>query len=211
LAFWEDFMTIDIAAADALLSTTRAVRKRLDFTRPVPRQVIMDCIKLSQQAPTASNGQTWRWVVVDDAGKRKQIADLYRAGAGSMLADSRKAAVAAGEVQTANVYGLAEHLHEVPVHVIPFLTGRPYPGFEGAFFASIYPAVWSFQLALRPRGLGTVLTTLTMIKEKEIAELLGVPADMTQCGLLPVAYTIGDDFKPAKRPEPETIVHWNGW
>jgi nitroreductase len=186
-------MTIDLAAADALLSTTRAVRKRLDFTRPVPRDVVLDCIRLSQQAPTASNGQTWRWVVVDDADKRR----------------------AKGEEQTARVYGsaeyLADHLHEVPVHVIPCLVGRPYPGFEGAFFASIYPAVWSFQLALRPRGLGTCLTTLLMMKEKEAAALLGIPDDVTQCGLLPVAYTIGDDFKPAQRPSADSIVHWNAW
>ena len=164
----------------------------------------MDCIRLAQQAPTASNSQTWRWVVVDDAGLRAKIADLYREAAGAQ-----------GEAQTERVYGsaeyLAEHLHEVPVHVIPYLTGRPYQGFEGAFFASIYPAVWSFQLALRPRGLGTVLTTLSMMKEKEISQLLGVPEDMTQCGLLPVAYTIGTDFKPAQRPDVETITHWNGW
>jgi nitroreductase len=208
-------MSIDLATADALLSTTRAVRKRLDFTRPVSRQVILDCIALSQQAPTASNGQTWRWVVVDDAATRAKIADLYREAAGTMLSDAKKAAHEHGEAQTERVYGsaeyLADHLHEVPVHVIPYLVGRPYTGFEGAYFASIYPAVWSFQLALRPRGLGTCLTTLTMMKEKEIASLLGVPDDMTQCGLLPVAYTIGSDFKPAQRPSADSIVHWNGW
>jgi nitroreductase len=208
-------MTIDLAAADALLSTTRAVRKRLDFTRPVPREVILDCIRLSQQAPTASNSQTWRWLVVDDAEKRKQIAELYRAAAGSMLSDARKAAHDQGEAQTARVYGsaeyLADHLHEVPVHVIPCFLGRPYPGHEGASYASIYPAVWSFQLALRPRGLGTVLTTLSMMKQPEIAALLGIPDNVTQCGLLPVAYTIGTDFKPAQRPDVNSIVHWNGW
>jgi nitroreductase len=211
----EDFMSIDLAAADALLSTTRAVRKRLDFSRPVPRDVILDCIRLSQQAPTASNSQTWRWVVVDDKDKRAKIAEIYRSAAGSMLSDARKAAHDQGQVQTARVYGsaeyLAEHLHEVPVHVIPCFLGRPYQGFEGASYASIYPAVWSFQLALRPRGLGTCLTTLTMMKEKEMQELLGIPADVTQCGLLPVAYTIGTDFKPADRPAVQTITHWNGW
>ena len=208
-------MTIDLAAADALLSTTRAVRKRLDFNRPVPRQVILDCIRLSQQAPTASNSQTWRWIVVDDADKRRRIAELYREAAGSMLSDARQAATEQGQARTARVYGsaeyLADHLHEVPVHVIPCLTGKPYPGHEGAFFASIYPAVWSFQLALRPRGLGTALTTLLTLREKEVAPLLAIPDDVTQCGLLPVAYTIGTDFKPAERPSPESITHWNGW
>ena len=208
-------MTINLAAADELLSTTRAVRKRLDFTRPVPRDVILDCIRLSQQAPTASNSQTWRWVVVDDAKKRQRIAELYREAAGSMLVDAKNNATAQGEEQTARVYGsaeyLADHLHEVPVHVIPCLMGRPYAGFEGAYFASIYPAVWSFQLALRARGLGTALTTLLMMKEKEAASLLGIPDDVTQCGLLPVAYTIGADFKPAQRPGADSITHWNAW
>jgi nitroreductase len=208
-------MAIDLASADELLSTTRAVRRRLDFTRPVPREVILECIKLSQQAPTASNSQTWRWVIVDDAAKRGQLAKLYREAAGSMLSDAKSAAEARGEAQTARVYGgaeyLADHLQEAPVHVIPCLLGRPYPGFEGAYFASIYPAVWSFQLALRARGLGSCLTTLSMMKEKEVAELLGMPTDVTQCGLLPVAYTLGTDFKPAERPDPESIVHWNGW
>jgi nitroreductase len=208
-------MTINLASADALLSTTRAVRKRLDFTRPVPREVILECIRLAQQAPTASNSQTWRWVVVDDAEKRRELAEIYRSAAGSMLSDARKAAIERGEAQTARVYGsaeyLADHLHEAPVHVIPCLLGRPYPGFEGAYFASIYPAAWSFQLALRARGLGTCLTTLTMMKEKEVGALLGIPEDVTQCALLPVAYTIGTDFKPAARPAVETIVHWNAW
>src|SRR5579859_5573599 len=98
-------MTIDLAVADELLSTTRAVRKRLDLTRSVPRQVILDCIKLSQQAPTASNSQTWRWIVIDDAEKRRQVAELYRAAAGTMLSDARQAAAAQGEEQTARVYG----------------------------------------------------------------------------------------------------------
>lgn len=208
-------MTIDLAAADALLSTTRAVRKRLDFSRPVPRQVILDCIRLSQQAPTASNSQTWRWIVVDDVDKRRRIAELYREAAGPALSAAKTAAAGQGQEQTARVYNsaeyLANHLHEVPVHVIPCLTGKPYPGHEGSFFASIYPAVWSFQLALRPRGLGTTLTTLLALREKEIARLLGIPEDVTQCALLPVAYTIGTDFKPADRPGPETITSWNGW
>ena len=208
-------MTIQLASADELLSTTRAVRKRLDFSRPVPREVVLDCIRLSQQAPTASNSQTWHWIVVDDADKRRRIAELYREAAGSMLSDAKKAAGEQGQKQTERVYGsaeyLADHLHEVPVHVIPCLMGKPYPGHEGAFFASIYPAVWSFQLALRPRGLGTALTTLLTIKAKETSSLLGIPEDVTHCALLPVAYTKGTDFKPAERPGPETITHWNGW
>ena len=152
-------MTLDISTCDELLATTRAVRKRLDLTRPVPREVIEACLELAVQAPTGSNSQTWRWLVVDDADKRQALADLYRRGGEAYL-------TAAGETatgQTARVFEsalyLMEHLHEVPVHVIPCLEGRPREGASvtqlGGYYASIYPAVWNFQLALRARGLGS--------------------------------------------------------
>jgi nitroreductase len=211
-------MTIDLECADELLSTTRAVRKRLDFTRPAPREVILDCIRLSQQAPTGSNQQTWRWLVVTDPAKRRALADLYRGAAGVYFPVAQQRAQAAGQAQTARVYDsaqyLAEHLHEAPAHVIPCLLGRPPEGggaIAGGFFASIYPAVWSFNLALRARGLGTVLTTLHLLREKEAAEILGIPDTVTQAALLPVAYTIGDKFSPTKRPPPETITYWDRW
>jgi nitroreductase len=211
----EIYMAINVTTADELLSTTRAVRKRLDFSRLVPRQVILDCVRVSQQAPTGGNGQAWRWIVVEEACKRHRLAELYRAGAGSYLSQSREAALQRGDEQTGRVYEsaqfLADHLHEVPVHVIPCQKGTPYPGHEGSFYASIYPAVWSFQLALRARGLGTVLTTLLAAQSKETAQVLGIPEDVTICALLPVAYTIGADFKAVARPDPATIVHWNGW
>jgi nitroreductase len=205
-------MPIDRAMADYLLTTTRAVRKRLDLTRPVPREVIVDCIRISQQAPTASNSQTWSWVVVDDAPARRALAKIYQGIIGDAF---EKAGTASRSAQTARVYDsakyLCEHLHEVPVHVIPCIGGRESIIQEEAFFASIYPAVWSFQLALRARGLGSVLTTAHLFKADEVAKLLGIPAGMRQAALLPVAYTMGEDFKPAARPAPESIIHWNGW
>jgi nitroreductase len=211
-------MPIDLESADELLSTTRAVRKRLDLTRPVPRGVILDCVRLAQQAPTGSNQQNWRWLVVTDPAKRQALADLYRGVAASYFHVARERAQAGGQAQTARVYDsaqyLADHLHEVPAHVIPCLIGRPPEGggaVGGGFFASIYPAVWSFNLALRARGLGTVLTTLHLVREKEAAEILGIPAGVTQAALLPVAYTIGDKFRPSERPAPETITYWDRW
>lgn len=208
-------MTLDIDSCDELLATTRAVRRRLDLTRPVPREVIEACLELAVQAPTGSNSQTWRWLVVDDADKRQALADLYRRGGEAYL-------TAAGETasgQTARVFRsalyLMEHLHEVPVHVIPCLYGRPRDGASvtqlGGYFASIYPAVWSFQLALRARGLGSCLTTLHLGFEKEAAEILGIPDDVVQTALLPVAYTLGTDFKRAARPPVASITHWNNW
>jgi nitroreductase len=212
-----DAAPFDLAITDRLLSTTRAVRRRLDLERPVERQVILDCVALSQQAPTASNTQNWRWVVVTDPEKRAAIADVYRKGAPAIA--SARAATPDEDRQTQRVYDsagyLIEHLHRVPVFVIPCLLGRlpaaaPH-GLLAASYGSIFGAMWSFQLALRSRGLGTVLTTLHLFHEAEVAEVLGIPEDAVQCALLPVAYTKGTDFKPARRPAPEEVTFWNGW
>ena len=209
-------MDFDIAMTDALLSTTRAVRKRLDLERPVPRAIIDECLELAVQAPTGSNSQTWRWVVVEDAGKRQALADLYRKGAEPYLSGASESA---GDAQTQRVFDsamyLMDRLQDVPVHVIPCVAGRPEANAPvtmlGGLFGSIFPAVWSFQLALRARGLGSTLTTLHLMEEKAAAELLGIPDNVMQIALLPVAYTKGTDFKPAKRPPVAKITHWNRW
>ncbi len=209
-------MDFDIAMTDELLATTRAVRKRLDLDKPVPREVINECLELAVQAPTGSNSQTWRWLVVEDADKRRALADLYRKGGEAYLS---AAGEQAADDQTKRVFGsavyLMEHLHEVPVHVIPCVQGRPGPETPmvmlGGLFGSIFPAVWSFQLALRSRGLGSALTTLHLIHEKEAAEILGIPDDVMQVALLPVAYTLGTDFKRAERPPVADITHWDTW
>jgi nitroreductase len=211
-------VTIDRQAADELLTTTRAVRKRLDLTRPVPRELILDCIRISQQAPTASNTQKWRWLVVTDPAKRQALAELYRGAMAGFFVSAGAQAMSSGDVQTARVYDsasyLADHLHEVPALVIPCLLERPPLDILAAtasYFASIYPAVWSFSLAARARGLGSVLTTIHLLREREAAELLGIPEDVTQLAMLPVAYAIGDSFKPADRPPPESITSFDQW
>ena len=209
-------MDFDIAMTDELLATTRAVRKRLDLDKPVPREVINECLELAVQAPTGSNSQSWRWLVVEDADKRRALADLYRKGGEAYLSSAGEQAA---DDQTKRVFGsavyLMEHLHEVPVHVIPCVQGRPGPETPmvmlGGLFGSIFPAVWSFQLALRSRGLGSALTTLHLIHEKEAAEILGIPDDVMQVALLPVAYTLGTDFKRAERPPIADITHWDTW
>lgn len=203
------------AATDRILTTTRAVRKRLDLARPVPREVVLACLRLAIQAPTGGNAQGWRWVVVDDAERRAALAALYRKRAKAGLDTYR--ALAPGRsnpVLDSSAY-LSEHLHEVPVFVIPCLLGRlgESPSNEDAagFFGSILPAVWSFQLALRSRGLGSVFTTWHLAHEREAGELLGIPDTVTQAALIPVAYTKGTDFKPAARRPVEQITYWNGW
>ena len=206
---------MDIASVDELLTTTRAVRKRLDLTRPVDRDVILECVRLAMQAPTASNAQDWRWLVITDADKRAAIADIYRGIGAEYLA---QAAATAPDPQTQRVYrsalGLTETLAKVPVHVIPCLERR-FDGREklvaASAWASIIPAGWSFLLALRSRGLGSVWTTMHLAKEREVGELLGIPPTVTQAALFPVAYTIGTDFQPAVRPPAETITYWNTW
>jgi nitroreductase len=208
-------MEFDLAMTDELLATTRAVRKRLDLDRPVPRAVIMECIALSMQAPTGSNTQGWRWVIVEDKAQREALGEIYRAAGAGYLGSA--AAVAEG--QTGRVLNsalwLAENMGKVPVLAIPCVEARFPPGAPNAMLAStygsIYPAVWSFQLALRARGLGSTLTTLHLLKEQEAADLLGIPEGIVQVGMLPVAYTKGTDFKRAERPPAETIVHWDRW
>jgi len=212
-------MEFDTAMTDELLATTRAVRKRLDLEREVPRAVIEECLELAIQAPTGSNSQTWRWVVVDDPELRKGLADLYRRSADAYLSNAGAEAEKRGDEQTKRVFGsavyLSEHLHEVPVHLIPCVEGRPPadtpPAMLAGLYGSIFPAVWSFQLALRSRGLGSALTTLHLAYEQEAAKLLGLPDNVLQTALLPVAYTKGTDFKRAKRTPVSTITHWNGW
>ena len=210
-------MEFDLEMTDNLLATTRAVRKRLDLDKPVPREVILDCIALSMQAPTGSNSQGWRWVIVDDAAKRAALGELYREAGSAYLAAGAKATQGAGQtgrVMTSALW-LAENMGKVPVLAIPcvegqFPEGAP-PAMLASQYASIYPAVWSFQLALRARGLGSTLTTLHLLRAAEAAEILGLPDNMLQVAMLPVAYTKGTDFKRAGRPGPETIVRWNQW
>ena len=210
-------MKFDIAMTDELLATTRAVRKRLDLIRPVPREIINECLELAIQAPTGGNTQGWRWVIVEDADKKKQLADLYRETAKDYLPAAAKQAEKRGDPQDARVFTsamyLAEHMEEVPVHVIPCVMRPPegIPAQSPGLYGSIFPAVWSFQLALRARGLGSTLTSLHLRKEKEAAALLGIPGDVMQVALLPVAYTLGTDFKRAKRAPLDQIVHWNQW
>ena len=199
---------LDRATVDHLLSTTRAVRKRLDLSRPVPAAVIEECLRLAIQAPTGSNRQAWHWVVVTDASKRTALAEWYRQGFGPCMEQSRSESLT--RVAQSAVW-LAERLEDVPVHVIPCIRDHTGGHPHGGLYGSIYPAVWSFQLALRSRGLGSVLTTLHLAHEQEAAELLGIPDGMIQAGLVPVAYYTGDDFKPARRRPVEEITYWDEW
>lgn len=197
---------------DELLSTTRSVRKRLDLTRPVERTLIEECITLAQQAPTGSNSQSWHFVVVTDAAKRRVLADLYRQSWKRYIGDSPDDP--ANRIRSSSQY-LADHLHEVPVHVIPCIRGRTEQASiaeQASVWGSILQAAWSFMLAARARGLGSAWTSLHLAYEKEAADLLGIPfAEIMQAALLPVAYSKGTAFKPAPRAPLDTMTHWDKW
>lgn len=206
--------------ADEVLTSTRAVRKRLDFDKPVPMELITECLEQAVQAPTGSNKQGWEWLVVTDAEKRMALAELYRKG--FELYRSRPAAEGDAPVDQAqqervvdSASFLAENFHRVPVMLIPCMPGRldglPNMGATSTF-GSIHPATWSFMLAARERALGTAWTTIHLMFEKEAAEILGIPyEEYTQTSLITVGYSIGTDFKLAKRPPVQTVMHVDTW
>jgi nitroreductase len=213
---------MDLATVDHLLTTTRSVRKRLDFSRPVEPEIIERCLEIATQAPSGSNRQGWHFMVVTGAEKRKAVAEYYRksfdvyirsGGPRGRGSEDDPRLARATQVRDSAVY-LAEHMHEAPVLVIPCIEGRPdnpAPSAQAGFYGSILPAAWSFMLALRARGLGSAWTTLHLPYEQEVAEILGIPATITQAALLPVAYFKGDDFQPAYRVSARNLTYWDRW
>jgi nitroreductase len=213
---------------DQLLTTTRAVRKRLDFERPVDLALVKECLEIALQAPTGSNAQGWHFVVVTEAAKRRGLAELYRKAWAVYVTmpfaaqrvhenDPTMTAVQARVAESAQY--LADHLERVPVHVIPCVAGRveavPAPMAvlaQASAYGSILPAVWSFMLAARARGLGTSWTTLHLWHEPEAAALLGIPEDVTQCALIPVAHVKGPPgFRPGPRKPLDGVLHLDRW
>ncbi len=202
---------MDLASIDHLLTTTRSVRKRLDLDRPVDLDVVQECIDLAIQAPDGGNLGKYHFLVVTDAEKRAAIAAYYRRSFDAYLGAQKQNY--ATRIYDSAAY-LAEHFQDVPVHIITCTEGRVEkegPLAQAGRYGSILPATWSLMLALRSRGLGAAWTTLHLAYEREVAELLGIPEDITQGALLPVAYYTGDDFKPGKRiPAAERTYrdHW---
>ncbi len=220
-------MSLFQLSPEEMLTTTRSVRKRLDFSRPVEPEVIRECLELALQAPTGGNSQGWQFMVVTNPDQRKALADVYRKG-WSLYREHRMAGRAnlegptptpetmatLGKILSSAIY-LAEHMHEVPVLVVPCIQGRT-EGLsspeQAGFWGSILPAAWSFMLAARARGLGSSLTTVHLYYEQEAAGVLGIPYEkVTQTALIPVAYTSGTDFKPASRMPLDAVLHWDTW
>jgi nitroreductase len=209
---------------DELLSTTRSVRQRLDLTRQVDPTLIEQCLNLAQQAPSGGNQQGWSFVIVTDPDKRRILGALYKQGWDAYLqtiqarvASEATAATPSRDIQRAyrSAQYLADHMGEVPVLVIPCIAGRTdgaSADVQASQWGSILPAVWSFMLAARARGLGTCWTTLHLPHEREAADLLGIPyEEAMQAAMIPVAHTIGEEFRPGPRKALDSVVHWNQW
>jgi nitroreductase len=209
--------------ADHALRTTRSVRKRLDFDRSIDSGVIRECLEIALQAPSASNSQGWQFIVITEPDKIAAIAAAYRKAFELAVAAAAAAPAeyAAGDprgeqwprVLDSATY-LAENMQRVPAMLIGCVEGRVENGpaaDQADAYGSIIPAAWSFMIAARVRGIGMAWTTFHLMHEREVAELLGIPPEMTQAVLLPMAYFTGEDFKPAKRLPLEQVTHWNTW
>ncbi len=199
--------SFDLASIDHILETTRSVRRRIDFDRPIEPHVIERCIEIASQAPTGINAENWRFLVVTSPDKKAKIAALYRR-AYEVLSEAR------GVPLKTTQQALADRLHEIPALILVCAEGRP-PGASAAmnvgFYGSVLPAAWSLMLALRARGLGSTWTSLLVIHEQEVAQLLGIPEDVSQTVLLPVGYMKDAVLKPAKRKPPREVTYWENW
>ena len=206
-----DLLTL---SPDELLSTTRAVRKRLDLDRPVPLDLVREALAVALQAPSGSNSQSWHWIVLTDPDVKASVAAFYKRSYRAYREAKPKPANPAQERLAASSDYLSDVMAQVPVLVIGAIrvgaAGLP-QGNQAGVWGSLLPAAWSLALALRARGLGTAWTTLHLSYEREVADVLGLPADVRQGVLLPVAYTKGTDFKPGPRADLDSAVHLNGW
>lgn len=212
-------------SADEVLTTTRAVRKRLDFDRPVDDALLRECLEIALQAPSGSNSQGWHFVLITDPAKIAAIGELYRIAFDEYVVgpnqptmqhlDDPSMAPVQQRVQDSARY-LADNLHRVPAMLIPCCSGRPDApgtplGVSAAIYGSILPATWNFMLAARERGLGTCWTTLHLVHEQTIGKLLGIPEECAQVALIPIAHTIGTEFKQAPRKSLDGVLHINHW
>jgi nitroreductase len=207
-------------SADEVLTTTRSVRKRLDFDRPVEREIVMECLDIALQAPTGSNRQGWQWVFVENPDKKLALRDIYRENF-RMYRDMPRPKYEQDDPRADRQHAvmesadyLSENFHRPPIILIPCREGKPDIAASASFWGSLLPAVWSFMLALRERGIGSAWTSLHLVNggEQRAAELLGIPFEQySQGGLFPIAYTQGTDFKPASRLPASQLVHWDQW
>ena len=203
----------DLDHVDRLLTTTRAVRKRLDLEREVSDKLIFECIDLAEQAPTGGNDASRRWMVIRDQDTKNELGRLY-AEVGTLFINARGRLDGTGHpkerVVSSGAY-LVENFSKAPVLVMCAIWGIHDNSGQPGLFDSAIPSAWSFNLALRSRGLGTAYATMLNNKSNEVVELLGIPSGVTTLVCFPVAYTIGHDFSPAPRRPASDITYFDQW
>lgn len=202
------------------IMTTRAMRRFSN--EPVSDEDVWTCLRAAVQAPSGGNIQPYQFLVVRDSEKRRSLADLYRQAWAryepAIVPDgfpSDKAREAWERNNRATAH-LAANLEDVPVLVLVLMPKidmtvhdeeGPMP--VGPTHASVYPAVQNFILAARSLGLGTALTTLHRIYEKEVQELFGIPDRYEVLALLPLGHPTGRwGVAPRGRP-PENLTSWD--
>lgn len=188
------------------INTTRAMRRLKPD--PVPDEHLWTILDAAIKAPSGGNAQPWNFIVVRDPETKRKIGEYYRdawnqsyGGPGRAL---RERPGMAGVYRSAE--HLAHHLAEAPVLIIVTTRagGNPLAG------ASIYPAVQNLMLAARALGLGTTLTTLHKLHEREVKELLGIPEQVETMALIPVGWPKGRFGTPPRLPV-DKVVYWERW
>lgn len=207
---------LDLAITDRLLTTTKQVRQRMDLSRQVPRHLLLECIDIASRAPMGGNIERNRWLVIDDPDIKAAIAGYYaQVGRPYLEAMAPMAEDDERQQRVLESAGfLVDHIAEVPAMVIPLRLDRPDTqtvAGAAAYWGSVVPGVWSFQMALRARGVGSAWTTFHLEHESEVAELLDLPDTVTQVCLLTVGYYTGDTFHPAPRRPAAEITYFNSW
>jgi nitroreductase len=208
-------MNYDLASIDYILQTTRSVRKRLDLSKPVNVDVVMKCLEIALQAPTGSNAQGWKWLIVTDKDKISKVGNYYKqsykvyssSGSPPRRVDPNQQKKVADSASY-----LADHMEEVPMMIFACVSGRTTDSrLAAGLYGSVIPAAWSLMLALRARGIGTSWTTLHLSYEKECNEILGIPENITTAAMLPIAYFTGETFSKAKRIPAKEVTFWDTW
>jgi nitroreductase len=203
---------MDLRAVDEVLRSTRSVRRRLDYERPVEPEVIEECIDLAVQAPTGAQAEGWRFLVLTEAEPKRAIADLYRR-AFVRFVETRAPTAGTPRAVPGRYREFAERIGDFPALILACILGRPAGDVaqQVALYGSVLPAAWSLMLALRARGLGSTWTTLHLIHEQEAALALGIPEGVTQTVLLPVGYLKNATLRPAERKPAREVTYWESW
>ncbi len=218
-------MNDEIGLFEALY-TQRALRRLKPD--PVPDDLLWRVLEAGTKAPSGSNTQVWRFLVVRDPERKRFLQERYKkawdlyAAANAAAAAERGAPLSADDLRTQmrmvqSATHLAEHMDEAPVLLLVCMVPRPLPPpaaggrrSPAALYASIFPAVQNILLAARGMGLGATLTTLHLLYEDEIKAKLGIPDDTEAVALIPLGFPIGR-YGPTRRRPVAEVTYWDHW